>query len=117
VLFSARCVHNVTKRANAMNRRDAISISAALLLFPLVKLRAQPSVRDARVEDFIEKGRIRAAFAVAPILATRDPASGELRGVAVDLAHEVASRIGVQVQPVVYPRPGAVMGGLKSNEW
>src|SRR6185437_12886831 len=38
-----------------------------------------------------------------------------MRGVSVDLAHDIASRIGVQVRPVVYPRPGAVMEGLRSN--
>lgn len=50
-------------------------------------------------------------------MATKDPATGAVRGVAVELAHEIASRIGVQIQPVVYPRPGAVMAGLHSNAW
>ena len=100
-----------------MNRRDAISIGAVLLVSPLMMSRARAAARDPRVEDFVKAGRIRAAFAAAPILATKDPATGEMRGVAVDLAHEIASRIGVQIEPVAYPRPGAVMEGLKSNAW
>ena len=40
-----------------------------------------------------------------------------MRGVAIDLAQAIGSRIGVQIQPVVYPRPGAVMDGLHSDAW
>ena len=50
-------------------------------------------------------------------MAIKDPATGELRGVAVDLARELAARIGVELQQVVYPRPGAIMDGLRSNDW
>jgi polar amino acid transport system substrate-binding protein len=97
-----------------MNRRDAISIGAILLLSRATALKAQGS---AAVEAFVKAGKIRAAFAVAPILATKDPATGEMRGVAIDLAQEIGSRIGVRIQPVVYPRPGAVMEGLRSDAW
>jgi polar amino acid transport system substrate-binding protein len=50
-------------------------------------------------------------------MATKDPATGELRGVAVDLARELAARIGIELQQVVYPRPGAIMDGLRSDAW
>lgn len=80
-------------------------------------IKARDPSRDTNVDDFVKAGRIRAAFAIAPIIATADPATGELHGVAVDLAYEIASRIGGQVHPVVYPRPGAVMAGLHSNAW
>ena len=36
---------------------------------------------------------------------------------AFDLGKELARRIGVPFEPVVYPSPGAIMGGLKSGEW
>ncbi len=50
-------------------------------------------------------------------MATKDPATGELRGVAVDISRELAARIEVELVQVPYPRPGAVMDGLKSNAW
>jgi len=50
-------------------------------------------------------------------MATKNPATGELRGVAVELAQALAGRIGIELQQVVYPRPGAIMEGLRSEAW
>jgi polar amino acid transport system substrate-binding protein len=50
-------------------------------------------------------------------MATKDAVTGELRGVAVDLARALAERIGVELSQVVYPRPGAIFEGLKSDAW
>jgi polar amino acid transport system substrate-binding protein len=72
---------------------------------------------DPRVADFVKAGRMRAGIGVAPIIATKNPATGELQGVAVDLARALAARIGVELQLVAYPRPGAVMEGLRSDAW
>jgi len=35
----------------------------------------------------------------------------------LDLARALASRIGVELQPVYYPRPGAVLEGVRTNAW
>lgn len=99
-----------------MNRRDAIFVGATILTSPFVSSAAW-SVSDARVADLVKAGKIRAGLAVAPIMATTDAKTGELRGLAVDLAREVAAQIGVQLEQVPYARPGAVMAGLKSNAW
>ena len=99
-----------------MNRRDAISLGTAILSFPFA-ISAARSMSDARVADLLKSGTIRAGLAVAPIMATKDARTGELRGVAVDLALELASQIGVKLEQVPYARPGAVMAGLKSNAW
>jgi len=63
-------------------------------------------------------GKLRAAINFGnPILATRDPASGEPRGVSVDLARELGKRLGVPVELVTYMAAGKVVEGLKSAEW
>ena len=63
-------------------------------------------------------GKLRAAINFGnPILATRDPASGEPRGVSVDLARELGRRLGVPVELVTYMAAGKVVDGLKSAEW
>jgi polar amino acid transport system substrate-binding protein len=49
------------------------------------------------------------------VLATRDPASGELRGVHVDLARELARRAGVPVELVGFDAAGTMVDGLKSG--
>jgi polar amino acid transport system substrate-binding protein len=45
--------------------------------------------------------------------ATRD----DSQGVGFDLGKELAQRMGVPCEPVVYPSPGAIMDGLKAGEW
>ena len=62
-------------------------------------------------------GKLRVAFLSGPIYATKDPATGELKGVAVDLGKELARRVGVPFDPVVYPNPPALIGGAKSGDW
>ena len=52
-----------------------------------------------------------------PVLATRDPASDELRGVAVDLARELGRRIGAPVVLVGYEAAGKMVEALKAGAW
>jgi len=54
---------------------------------------------------------------VAPHWAIKDPATGELRGVAVDLARALAARLGVELVPVEYPSPTRVLEGLEVGAW
>jgi len=62
-------------------------------------------------------GKLRVAFLLVPIYATKDSAMGELKGVAVDLGKDLARRVGVPFEPVAYPNPPALIGGAKSGEW
>jgi polar amino acid transport system substrate-binding protein len=71
---------------------------------------------DARVADLVQAGKVRVAIGLAPIFANRDP-TGKLSGVAVDLANALAARIGIELLIVEYPRPGAVLEGLRAGEW
>jgi polar amino acid transport system substrate-binding protein len=63
-------------------------------------------------------GKLRVGFlATAPTHASKDPASGELKGPAVDLGREMARRIGVPFEPVAYTSFPPVLAGAKSGEW
>lgn len=62
-------------------------------------------------------GKLRVAFLLVPIYAGKDPASGDLKGVAVDLGKELARRVGVPFEPVVYANVPEMMGGAKSGQW
>jgi polar amino acid transport system substrate-binding protein len=65
-----------------------------------------PAVRS----DLAPTGRLRAGINYGNfILATKDRTSGESRGVAIDLAQEIARRLGVPVEIVAYDSV-AVMG-------
>jgi len=63
------------------------------------------------------KGRLRVAFLLAPIYATKDGATGELKGVAIDLGQELARRIGVPFEAVSYPSIPEVIGAAKTDAW
>ena len=63
-------------------------------------------------------GKLRVALYLgAPASIVRGAALDESKGVGFDLGKELARRIGVPFEPVVYPSPGAMMQGLKSGEW
>jgi polar amino acid transport system substrate-binding protein len=63
-------------------------------------------------------GKLRVAlYTGAPASIVQGATLDESKGVGFDLGKELARRIGVPFEPVVYPSPGAIMGGLKSGEW
>ena len=60
---------------------------------------------------------LRAAYlATNPAQAVTDPASGELRGVAVDLARELARRLGVEAALVAAPNPQGVIDAVRDGK-
>lgn len=72
----------------------------------------------AAVADLAPGGKMRAAINLGnPILASKDAASGELRGVSVDLARELARRLGVEVQLIEYTAAGRVVEAVKTSSW
>jgi len=73
---------------------------------------------DPRVVDLVQNGKVRVAIGLgSPVLAMKDANTGEVRGPALDLAQALAKKIGVKLEPIEYPRPGAILAGLKNNEW
>lgn len=73
---------------------------------------------DPRVADLVAAGRVRVGIGLGtPSLALKNPATGETRGPALELARTLAERIGVRLETVEYPRPGAVLDGTKTDAW
>jgi len=63
-------------------------------------------------------GTLRAGMNLGNALfTTKDAATGELRGVSVDLMRELAARLGVPVDFVLYPTPGDVADATESGAW
>lgn len=52
-----------------------------------------------------------------PLSVIRDPISHDMKGMGFDLGKEMARRIGVPFEPVVYPSVGAVMDATRSSQW
>jgi len=72
----------------------------------------------AALNEIVPTGRLRVGVVAAPALSaffvTKD-ADGELRGVPVDLAKELASNLGVPVEFVVAPNSGEVTNAITSG--
>jgi polar amino acid transport system substrate-binding protein len=68
--------------------------------------------------DLAPTGKMRVGINYGnPVLAARDPAGGELRGVAVDLARELGRRVDLPVELVGYDAAGKMVEGLKTGAW
>jgi polar amino acid transport system substrate-binding protein len=64
------------------------------------------------------KGTIRVGINYGnPVLATRDSSSGEIRGVAVDLANELGTRSGLPIEIVAFESAGKMFEAVKTGEW
>ena len=78
---------------------------------------AVPPAPTLAVAQLAPGGTLRAAINYGnPLLATRD-ANGEPRGVSVDLARELARRLGVPLEPVIYTAAGKVVEGIRAGAW
>ena len=93
----------------------ALGIAAAVIGAQILYAQQAP---DPRVADLVQAGKVRVGLGLgSPPIAIKDPVTGELRGPAWDLARALAARIGIGLLPVEYPRPGAVMEGVRANAW
>ena len=101
---------------NIARRKIVAALASAVFPWSL-PARAQQEP-DPRVSDLVRNGKLRVGLGLANRgSAIKDPATGELLGVAADLARALAARIGIKLQPVEYPRPGAVLDGAPTNAW
>jgi polar amino acid transport system substrate-binding protein len=70
------------------------------------------------VKDLAPTGKLRAAINLGNmVLAQKDPATGEPRGITVDLARELARRLDLPVELVTFDAAGKVFDALKSGSW
>jgi polar amino acid transport system substrate-binding protein len=91
----------------------AVTLSLAALL---ASCAAPATDRPAAVADLAPTGKIRAAINFGnPILATKDAATGEPRGVSVDLARELGRRLAVPVELVTFTSAGQVVEAFKTG--
>jgi polar amino acid transport system substrate-binding protein len=76
------------------------------------------SVPPQARNELAPTGTLRAAINYGNgVLAQRDAATGELRGVSVDMSRELARRLGVPVQLVPFDAAGKVAGAARTGAW
>jgi polar amino acid transport system substrate-binding protein len=70
------------------------------------------------MKEFAPSGTLRAAINFGnPILASKDAVTGEASGVSVDLARELAKRLGLPLELVTYNAAGKVVEGVVAQQW
>src|SRR6266853_3870004 len=75
-------------------------------------------LRPGAAKDLAPTGRLRAAINFGnPVLAQKDPATGEPRGITVDLARELARRLGLPLELVPFDAAGKVFEAQKAGSW
>jgi polar amino acid transport system substrate-binding protein len=94
------------------------TLAAALALSSIAGCTTAPQVTDSVRSQLAPTGKLRAGMNLSNTLFTlKDPGSGELRGVSVDLMRELARRLDVPVEFVVFPRPGDVADASGAGTW
>jgi polar amino acid transport system substrate-binding protein len=92
---------------------SVVALLFGALLAACAAIRSEPSA-DVR-QALAPTGKLRVGvYAGSPTSMVRD-ASGEIRGVSVDLGAELAKRLGVPVERVEFPRLAEVLEGMKSG--
>ena len=77
-----------------------------------------PEVSQSLRSELAPTGTLRVGVNMSNFLLTRtDEATGKPAGLAVDLGHELGRRLGVPVQIIPYPNPGALADAAKTGVW
>ena len=95
-----------------MKKSLRVSVVMLTLVAGAAAAGAQP-MSDPRVADLVRTGRLRVG--VFPPTYTKNPVTGEIGGIQIDLARALAARLGIAVLPVEYPTPAEVVEGLKAG--
>jgi polar amino acid transport system substrate-binding protein len=101
------------------HRPSMYKIAIPLLLSVFLSSCANtPMAPSTAVSDLAPTGKLRAAINFGnPVLASKDKATGEAKGVSVDLSRELARRLGVALELVTYDAAGKVVDAVKSGVW
>jgi len=105
-----------------LQHRSMIRAGCAAVLLLIGALLAScatvPIVPPGARSELAPTGKLRAAINFGnPVLAQKDPATGEPRGVSVDLARELGRRLGVPIELVTFDAAGKVFEALKKDAW
>ena len=96
---------------------NGIAAGLACLLF-LASCATTPRIPPAARSDLAPTGKLRAGINFQNALLTaKDPVSGEPRGIAVELAQELARRLGVPIEIVPYTSAGQLADAVKTGVW
>ena len=96
------------------HEKDAICLLAIAAFACLIAFDVVASGREALAPN----GTLRVGLNLGnAVTVTRDPATGELQGVAADLGRALASDLRVKFEPVTYPSAERMAEAVRAGEW
>jgi polar amino acid transport system substrate-binding protein len=105
----------------ALGKSSLMKIAATLALLTGLAGAALTAEQDSATRDIAPIGSLRVAIAVGPAAstfwATRDRASGEARGVTVELAKAAAAKLHVPLRLVEYQNSGEIAAAAAKDAW
>ena len=99
---------------------DAIATRLMLVLLALTFTGAASaqSLTPEERQALSPTGKLRTALYLGgPTNVIKDPNSGEMKGVGYDLGKELARRMGVPYEPVIYQTPKLLVEDVNSGKW
>jgi len=94
------------------------SLAVALVTLLVAGCTTSPGVPSAVRSELAPTGKLRAGMNLGNTLfTTKNAATGELQGVSVDLMRELASRLRLPVEFVIYATPGEVADAVDKGTW
>jgi polar amino acid transport system substrate-binding protein len=100
-----------------MYLRFAVSALVGFLVAACAAAPAPSPPREAARKALAPTGTLRVGLISVPVHSIRDPYSGNLRGVSHDLGRELAARLEVPFEPIVYPNPAAFLTAGQAGGW
>jgi polar amino acid transport system substrate-binding protein len=99
-------------------RRWLMAAISGLVLAGCAGIHTTPAPTPEARQALAPTGKLRVGLQLgSPHNVLRDSGSGEMKGVGFDLGRELARRMGVAFEPVLYPSVGALLDGGKSGAW
>lgn len=96
--------------------RAPLTAVLGAVLIGCTSVDTRPSI-DARAA-LAPTGKLRVGVYLGnPLSVVRDPDSQQMKGAGFELGQQMARRMEVPFEPVVYPSIGALLEGAKSNQW
>ena len=96
-------------------RARCVGVLFAGLLLAMAAAPGASAQSSSSVSQIAPTGQLRAALVTIPFLAKQDHASGQLKGVAPDLAEEFAQRLGVPLEPMPFDSPNGGIAALRAG--
>ena len=93
-------------------------VAAAIVIAGLAGCASQPAAPSAQERQTLAPaGKLRVGvYPGSPTSLVKDAATGEARGVSVDIGKELARRLGVPYEQVEFPRVAVVLDALKAGQ-